>query len=627
VKFASVHDNHREDRRWDLRCKAIPGLTFTGDKWISIMPGNGWDGAQEWNGVASNSFLVGFSSHHDNRREDRIYRFFTARLNNFVLGQCSRWRTLNNYDRPINLQLGDEEVIAGVKSVHNNHHEDRRFSVITCKIARPTNDALAVTRKEACESEHRNVHISCSNGHPINVVDAIYGLLQTDICSSRHFDHSCSANALSVVSNRCNGQQSCSIQASNANFGDPCYGSVKKLYIGYTCTIGGVLTSPNHPGNYPNSIDKTATLRVLEGRVMSLEFNAFYIEFDSWCRYDHLTIVDGDGTTLMEKSCGNMNLDGHVVIGDKRGSSLPVIRSRSNTVKFHFKTDHSLQRPGWSVKWAQVRGVGELHSGHLCPQTSVIESEEDCRNAAKWLQIPFAKAWNGPNSFPGCLVANDGRNKVYFNLSPHPSNQANNPKYGAICFTHLTLRTRTRTGVDSMPDFVSIATPHAKSEDATFSLDEIKRKCDYNNMDVYEDCTLYSAVDGSLQKAEIYSVGYVEAAIKMTKNLGGPKIQYLSEVGIMKINSGKDARDKIDFELFGAEASVFGSPTGAGITATAYLARGKVSFLELQLAFGVSSQIGEVDDSYTFKLFGMGGSVGRENRVCVFDSCIGFDLG
>jgi len=151
-----------------------------------------------------------------------------------------------------------------------------------------------------------------------------------------------------------------------SNGGTPRHLNLKEVRaFGRLASTGGVLTSPNHPGNYPNSIDKTETLQVLEGRVMSLEFSAFYIEYDSWCRHDHLTIVDGDGTTLMEQSCGNMNQDGHVVIGDKHGSSLPVIRSRSNIVKFHFKTDHSVQRSGWSVKWAQVDDeCAELENMH-----------------------------------------------------------------------------------------------------------------------------------------------------------------------------------------------------------------------------------------------------------------------
>ena len=102
----------------------------------------------------------------------------------------------------------------------------------------------------------------------------------------------------------------------------------------------GVVTSPNYPDNYPNSLLKTEWIEVEEGLVLSLQFTAFDIEYHSNCNYDHLTITDGDGTTLMEKSCGNY---------------LPSnITSTSNIVKLVFKTDDSVTRPGWSVSWSAV---------------------------------------------------------------------------------------------------------------------------------------------------------------------------------------------------------------------------------------------------------------------------------
>ena len=73
---------------------------------------------------------------------------------------------------------------------------------------------------------------------------------------------------------------------------------------------------------------------------MSLQFTAFDIESHSTCAYDHLTITDGDGTTLMEKSCG---------------SSLPAaITTRTNIVKLVFSTDYSGARTGWSLNWTAV---------------------------------------------------------------------------------------------------------------------------------------------------------------------------------------------------------------------------------------------------------------------------------
>ena len=134
-----------------------------------------------------------------------------------------------------------------------------------------------------------------------------------------------------------------------------------------------MVTSPNYPDNYPNNLELTVTIQVEQGLILLLQFNAFDIEepwyeydYDTYeydydspiCPYDHLTITDGDGTTLMEKSCGSTS-DGNVVIGGQRiGSSLPpAIRSRSNTINMVFTTDGNTPRTGWSVSWRAVAGI------------------------------------------------------------------------------------------------------------------------------------------------------------------------------------------------------------------------------------------------------------------------------
>ena len=92
----------------------------------------------------------------------------------------------------------------------------------------------------------------------------------------------------------------------------------------------------------------------------------------------------------------------------------------------------------WFLCPPGVRTYGELPSGELCSDGREIKSEKECRKAAKTLEMEFGQAWTGNNGFPGCLIANDGRNKVYFNLSPTPSTVANNPEYGAICIKTTT---------------------------------------------------------------------------------------------------------------------------------------------------------------------------------------------
>ena len=62
-----------------------------------------------------------------------------------------------------------------------------------------------------------------------------------------------------------------------------------------------------------------------------------------------------------------------------------------------------------------------------------ITSETRCRQAASKLGYQWAQSFNGSNDFPGCFNAEDGRNKVYYNLSPIPGRTDLNHRYAAIC--------------------------------------------------------------------------------------------------------------------------------------------------------------------------------------------------
>ena len=110
-----------------------------------------------------------------------------------------------------------------------------------------------------------------------------------------------------------------------------------------------MVTSPNYPDYYPDNLEKTDTIQVEQGLVITLEFTAFRIQKKyKDCRFDHLTITDSDGTTLMEKRCGS--------------SLPPAIRSRSNTINLVFTTDGSSTRTGWSISWRAVAGINHQSS-------------------------------------------------------------------------------------------------------------------------------------------------------------------------------------------------------------------------------------------------------------------------
>ena len=107
-------------------------------------------------------------------------------------------------------------------------------------------------------------------------------------------------------------------------------------------------------------------LRVKEGLILILQFTAFDIEqcsspTEGDCACDYLTITDGDGTTLMDKTCGGSTY-GHLVIGGQsKGSLLPTVISRSNIVFIMFTTSDSIARSGWSLTWPVVSSAtGDL---------------------------------------------------------------------------------------------------------------------------------------------------------------------------------------------------------------------------------------------------------------------------
>ena len=78
-------------------------------------------------------------------------------------------------------------------------------------------------------------------------------------------------------------------------------------------TSNGILTSPFHPGNYPNNADCNYTISQPADTVILLKFINMYIEGDSdgrdvSCDLDYLEIRDGlqANSSLLDKLCGKV---------------------------------------------------------------------------------------------------------------------------------------------------------------------------------------------------------------------------------------------------------------------------------------------------------------------------------
>ena len=91
------------------------------------------------------------------------------------------------------------------------------------------------------------------------------------------------------------------------------------------------------------NLRKTEIIEVKEGLVVEMQFTAFNVDFVELCKWDYVTIKNGDGVTLMEKTCG---------------SSLPTaVISTSNNVEIYFHTDDSIiqtEGAGWRLTWRAV---------------------------------------------------------------------------------------------------------------------------------------------------------------------------------------------------------------------------------------------------------------------------------
>ena len=123
-------------------------------------------------------------------------------------------------------------------------------------------------------------------------------------------------------------------------------------HLGSIFILTGEVTSPNYPGTYPHNFELMQTIQVKQGLILSLQFTAFNIAFESFCSSDYLTVTDGDGTTLLEKRCGYSS---NIEANNGYYYMPPRITSNTNVVNLIFKSDpFGSMGYGWSVSWSAI---------------------------------------------------------------------------------------------------------------------------------------------------------------------------------------------------------------------------------------------------------------------------------
>jgi len=102
----------------------------------------------------------------------------------------------------------------------------------------------------------------------------------------------------------------------------------------------GSVQSENYPNDYPASQDKTYEISAAAGKKIKMSFAAFSLE-NSWrCGWDYLTIVDGNGSELLAKSCGSVKP--------------ATVTSKTNKVKVIFHSDSSVTSTGFKIDWVAL---------------------------------------------------------------------------------------------------------------------------------------------------------------------------------------------------------------------------------------------------------------------------------
>jgi len=109
---------------------------------------------------------------------------------------------------------------------------------------------------------------------------------------------------------------------------------------GTTAVESGSIQSDNHPNNYPINQDKTYEISVSAGKKIKITFEEFSLEHNWRCGWDYLMIVDGNGNTILDKSCG--------------ATKPAAVTSQTNKVKVIFHSDYSVTSTGFKINWTAV---------------------------------------------------------------------------------------------------------------------------------------------------------------------------------------------------------------------------------------------------------------------------------
>merc|ERR1719419_707808 len=186
----------------------------------------------------------------------------------------------------------------------------------------------------------------------------------------------------------------CDLQSPTSRLTDTDIELLKKMYC-KDSPQEKVIMSPNHPGNYPANQDKDYPITVEDGKLVSLWFTAFKLEANPQCSYDWVQVIDGDGSVLLDKTCG-----------DSKPAKL-TSKTKSITVKFH--SDNSEQFSGFRAEYEAVSSVPTPVNGGWSQWSgfSQCTNNKDGKSVCRKKKVRYCNnppASNGGATCPGDSV-------------------------------------------------------------------------------------------------------------------------------------------------------------------------------------------------------------------------------
>ena len=120
---------------------------------------------------------------------------------------------------------------------------------------------------------------------------------------------------------------------------------------------------------YFANLDKKEHIVVETGKILRLEFTTFAVFVGlggniNTCPTDFVRITDGDGTTLLDNSCGYSDASHSSHVHHQFYFQPPIITSKTNKVEIYFHTDSNPFNSGyglaegWSLRWTAVAEGG-----------------------------------------------------------------------------------------------------------------------------------------------------------------------------------------------------------------------------------------------------------------------------